>query len=159
MKKLLFIALALLGANGAYAQASEDFTSLITLVGGNWQMTTDKGVVIGENWKVVNNNEYKGRGFKVVGKDTTNTENITLAKRGEDIFYAVQQPGEQETVYFKLTDSRKKKFIFHAPEHDYPQRIVYQFKSDDVLEAWIDGQKDGKYLKQKFDYKRVYNKN
>ena len=156
MKKALS-ALLLLVCVVAYAQTN-GFNSLTTLAGGTWQMKTGK-TFIGERWTQAGDNELKGFSFKTASKDTTILENVTLVRRGENIFYVVKQPGEEQPVYFKLSDSNKKKFVFSNDQHDFPQRIVYQFVSQDSIHAWIDGHKDGKYAKQDFYYKRVYNKN
>ncbi len=109
-----------------------------------------------EQWKMINPNELQSSGFDVVGSRTIVEEKVKLIKNRAGIFYiptVLNQNGGKE-VRFKLTSAANGQFVFSNPTHDFPQRIVYQFASKDVLHAWVDGKVKGKFVKQDFYYKR-----
>lgn len=155
MKTLTLLA-AIFITNICLAQQKLDFQPLNRLVGGSWHMKTAKGITA-ETWKKINNDELHNRAFKIIGKDTTLLEKVQLIKKGNDIYYisTVQNQNEGKPVSFKLTESTNNQFVFSNPTHDFPQRIIYHFVTQDSIHAWIDGQYNGKLVKQDFYYKRV----
>lgn len=155
MKKHLFI-IALLLCCIAYAQQADPFKSLHALTGGTWQMKTKKGI-LGETWKKSNTNELNSEGYKITGKDTTKLEKVQLVKKDDGIYYisTIKDQNDAKPIPFKLISSTNNQFVFSNPEHDFPQRIVYHMVTPDSLHAWIDGNYNGKFIKQDFYYKRV----
>ena len=155
MKTLVLFA-TLLITNICLAKQKVNFQVLNQLIGGSWHMKTAKGIT-GETWKKVNNDELHNRAFKINGKDTILLEKVQLIKKGNDIYYisTVQNQNDGKAVSFKLTENTNNQFIFSNPAHDFPQRIVYHFVTKDSIHAWIDGQYNGKLVKQDFYYKRV----
>jgi hypothetical protein len=51
----------------------------------------------------------------------------------------VPTPSGQKEARFKLTSATDGKFVFENPQHDFPQRIVYQQNLDGSLLARIEG--------------------
>jgi hypothetical protein len=49
----------------------------------------------------------------------------------------------------------KDKVVFENKTHDFPQKITYQFTSDDVMLATIEGTMNGKTEKIDFKYSRI----
>ncbi|MES2427291.1 MAG: DUF6265 family protein [Bacteroidota bacterium] len=82
-----------------------------------------------------------------------------MIKKGNDIYYVPTVTGQNagKEVLFELTSTTNGEYIFTNPEHDFPQRVVYQFITADSLHAYVDGQYNGKFVKQDFHYKRVNN--
>ncbi len=117
-------------------------------------MKTKKGIIC-ERWIKTNANELRSSGFKVIGTDTTVEEKIRLIKKDKDIYYIPTVTGQNggKEVLFKLTSTVNGEYIFTNPEHDFPQRVVYQFITADSLHAYVDGQYNGKFVKQDFHYK------
>lgn len=154
--KILALVASLVITNNCLAQQKFDFKPLIYLTGGSWHMKTAKGIT-GETWKKINNNELQSNGYRINDKDTILLEKVQLIKKGDDIFYisTVQNQNDGKPVAFKLTENANNQFIFSNPTHDFPQRIVYHFLTQDSLHAWIDGQNNGRLVKQDFYYKRV----
>jgi len=155
MKTLVLFA-ALLITNICLAQQTFDFQLLTQLIGGSWHMKTAKGITA-ETWKKISSDELHNRTFKINGKDTTLLEKVQLIKKGDNIFYisTVQNQNDGKSVIFKLIENKNNQFVFSNPTHDFPQRIVYHFVTQDSLHAWIDGQSNGRLVKQDFYYKRV----
>ena len=121
-------------------------------------MKTPKGIM-GERWKKTANSELQSIGLKVTGGDTTILEKVRVIKKDNAIYYVptVKDQNGGKEVYFKLVSSTNNQFIFSNPEHDFPQRVVYHLISRDSLHAWVDGQYNGKFVKQDFYYKRINN--
>lgn len=155
-RSLLFLSIII--SYCSYAQQMDKLKPLHGLAGGTWQMKTKKGFIC-ERWTKTNAIELKSIGFKVIGADTTIEEKVRVIKKGSDIYYIPTVSGQNEgkEVYFKLTSTTNGEYIFTNPEHDFPQRVVYQFINADSLHAYVDGQYKGKYVKQDFHYKRVNN--
>jgi len=151
MKRCLpFIALLLCGFTTA-----DNFKTISGLTGGTWQMKTKNGYIC-ERWTKVSNNELKSTGFLVKGKDTTILEHVQLISKTDGIFYIPIVNGQNggQPTSFKLKVSANNEFIFSNPQHDFPQRVAYKFITSDSVYAWVDGQKNGKYSKENFYYKR-----
>lgn len=153
MKKHLLLA-AIFFCYVAYAQ-SPGIKALYPLM-GKWEMKTKKGT-IGESWKKVSENELQNQSYKITGTDTIKLERVQLVKKAGDIYYisTVKKENDGQSVPFKLTGAVNNEFIFSNPAHDFPQRIVYHLVTADSLHAWIEGQYQGKYVKQDFYYKRA----
>jgi hypothetical protein len=154
--KLILVFVLLAASCACFAQKQVDFQTLNQLTGGSWYMKTARGIT-GEIWKKINNDELHNQAFKIIGKDTTLLEKVQLIKKGNDIYYIsiVQNQNDAKPISFKLMDNSNNQFVFSNPAHDFPQRIVYHFVTKDSIHAWIDGQYNGKFVKQDFYYKRV----
>lgn len=152
----LFLAALIMFCYNINAQQQLPFEALTKLTGGTWQMKTKKGYIC-EQWNLKGEKELAGTGFSVSGKDTTIQERVKLVKNATDIYFVplvTNQNGGKE-VQFKLISATNQEYVFSNPAHDFPQRIVYKFISPDSLHAWVDGQHNGKFVKQDFYYSRV----
>jgi hypothetical protein len=49
-----------------------------------------------------------------------------------------------------LINSEENKFIFENKEHDFPQRIIYHFTSEKILNASIEGEAGGTLKRKEF---------
>lgn len=154
MKKF-FLAVAAFLLSFTIISPVNNIKPLFQLTGGVWKMKTAKGFIC-ESWKKNTNNELAGSSFKITGKDTTITERVQLIKKGNSIFYIPNVNGQNDghPIPFKLTWTNNSTFIFSNPEHDYPQVVAYQFIGKDSLNAWIDGNYNGKPKRVDFHYKR-----
>jgi hypothetical protein len=151
---ILFAVIVLASFTGRYQPTP--FQQLTVLAGGTWVMQTKKGTVC-EEWKRSHNTLLTGWSYKSEGKDTTVMEKMQLSQRGPEVYYTptVVDQNEGKPVQFKLTEASNGQFVFSNPDHDFPQRVVYQVVSKDSIHAWIDGKYNGKDVKKDFYYKRV----
>jgi hypothetical protein len=156
MRISLMLSALLTGSMIFVVQQAGTFSPLYTMAGGTWQMKTKKGYIC-ERWKKLSATEMQSQGFKVTGKDTVTEEQVKIVQRGDGIYYIPTVNGQNggKEVPFKLASSINKEYIFANPSHDFPQRVGYHLVSQDSVHAWIDGQYNGKYVKQDFYYKRV----
>lgn len=121
---------------------------------GSWSFATPKGK-LAEAWKYNSESSFSGKSYKInQAGDSTLLETVLLSSEQSGVYYIVKAPGNDSPVRFKLASSQNNIFIFENKEHDFPQRVVYQKKSDTELLAWIEGLINGKLEKQEFPYRR-----
>ena len=120
---LLFL---LTGFTGTETQNVKSFSWL----SGTWLMSKHNGSYRLEVWEQKDNHLLTGKGLKVVRKDTTLIESLELYYRDDHFWYVPTVPDQNEglPVPFKLVDSKKYHYTFENEEHDFPQRIVYEYK-------------------------------
>lgn len=108
---------------------STDFSTFHWL-NGNWEMPKPNGSYRLETWASKGPNALSGKGLKVMQGDTTYLESIELYRDQAGIWYTPTVPDQnnQQPVPFKMVASGTHQFTFENPEHDFPQRIVYEFK-------------------------------
>lgn len=159
MKRLLFILIVFLTDQHLIAQSNSygitDFKSLDPIL-GTWKMETRRGPMF-EQWTRASNEKFQGKSFRLNNLDTLVMERIELSFSGGSIVYSPIVAGQNDgkAVEFKLISNTDSRFVFENKEHDYPQRIIYHFKSKDTLNARIEGTKDGKEMGSNFPYVRV----
>lgn len=154
MKQFLLPVFVMISFLGIGQGAAENFKKL-TAIEGDWSMATKRGTIY-ESWQL-KDDVLQGRSFKVNGGDTVLLERVTILVRGNDVLYIPLVEGQNngEPVSFKLVSTQNDVFIFDNPEHDFPQRVIYQLPKNDALHAWIEGLDKGVYRKSNFIYKRV----
>jgi Domain of unknown function (DUF6265) len=153
--RFLFVIALLYCCTGMQAQENTNNNWPGELIEGIWIMPTKNGA-IGETWKRIDDNYYQGKGFMIKGTDTLITEQVSLRKTADGIFYisTVEDQNNKQPISFKLSSSNINLFIFENPEHDFPKRIVYEFTDSITLHAYIDDGINGK-KKHHFYYKKV----
>lgn len=63
-------------------------------------------------------------------------------ERNGRLAYVASPSGQSEAVFLE-TESTDRTVAFEAPDHDFPQRIVYERMSPRSILAWIEGDIDG----------------
>ena len=64
-------------------------------------------------------------------------------------------PSGQPSATFLSTMASDSTVVFENPEHDFPQRVGYRREGADSLQAWIEGQANGKSRRVDFAYQRA----
>jgi len=67
--------------------------------------------------------------------------------------YIAQPRGRSPGVAFKLVELGDQRAVFANPEHDFPQRIIYQREGDE-LRARIEGVQNGAQRVERWVYRR-----
>ncbi len=70
------------------------------------------------------------------------------------ISYFASPRGSSPTE-FKLKETQGKKVIFENPEHDFPQRIIYELKEGNKLVARIEGEINGEIKSQQWEWAKA----
>jgi hypothetical protein len=128
--------------------AQEDV--ILKLFPGKWKMETDKAEIY-EEWKVVEETELVGKSYSVDNSVDKVSEILYLKKFGDQWAY-VAVPEGQNISLFALVEYTPKKFIFENKEHDFPNRISYEFHKGGKLTAAIEGEVDGEFKRIEFSF-------
>jgi hypothetical protein len=100
---------------------------------------------------------YHGESYFVVGsRDTVFSEHVRLEDANGKLAYIVTVPGQnnEQPVHFEMTSSNESQVIFENPQHDFPNKIIYNKVGNDSLVAEISGIKKGKPALEKFRMKK-----
>jgi hypothetical protein len=96
---------------------------------GTW-MALDSTVI--EEWNF-DSTIYTGKSVALKGGDSVLLENISIRRVGKSYFYIPQviDQNNGEEIFFKLISFTSNSFVFENPNHDFPQRISYEFEEGD----------------------------
>lgn len=67
--------------------------------------------------------------------------------------YLASPKGRQPATPFKMIEMAANKVVFENPEHDFPQRIIYE-REGDTLTARIEGTQNGEPHHQQWSWQR-----
>ena len=95
-----------------------------------------------------------GMGRTVRGGSTEEYELIIIREQNGRLAYEAH-PSGQPSATFMSTTVTDETVVFDNPEHDFPQRVGYRRQGADKIEAWIEGQANGRARRVDFSYQRV----
>jgi hypothetical protein len=144
MKTILFISLAI----NLNLFAQDD--SIKKLFPGKWKMDIENAEVY-EEWQVVNENELIGTSYSIEEGVKIVSENLYLKKFADQWAY-VAVPKNQNIALFAIVEYSPKKITFENKEHDFPQRIIYEFHKGGKLTAAIEGNVNGAFKRTEFPF-------
>ncbi|WP_421788447.1 DUF6265 family protein [Hyphobacterium sp.] len=101
---------------------------------GHWR-GEDGGQVSEEIWTNGDGGLHLGVNRTVIDGQARGYEFLLIAMTEDGATYCAQ-PGGNEATCFASTSVAANRAVFENPEHDFPQRIVYQ-RDGDVLTATI----------------------
>ncbi|MFI5237529.1 MAG: DUF6265 family protein [Ignavibacteriales bacterium] len=127
---------------------------VIKLFPGKWKVDVDYAQLF-EEWKYVNKNELTGKSYSVEDGEKVIVEELCIKKIGNQWAY-ISVPKDQIITLFALTAYSQGMFVFENKEHDFPQRITYEFKPDGKLEAAIEGDLNGERRRKTYSFIKVY---
>ena len=127
--------------------------SITKLFPGTWKMISDK-IEYYEEWRLINGSELIGIGFSIEEGDTVLSEELYVKKFADKWAY-IALPLNQTITLFALSEYSENKFIFENQEHDYPQKIIYEFIADGKLNAATEGIIEGELMRRDFNFIRI----
>ncbi len=155
MKKLIII--AIIGISTCKAQVGND-TTFNWLI-GKWEAQTKEGKFF-EYWSKANC-MLEARAGELVKKDTVFKEYLSLTKI-KNYWCYIPVVGKQAPIAFTLKEilpadkaGKNWMFIFENREHDFPQRIIYEYISLDHFKAKVEGILHDQEMKEEYDLKRI----
>jgi len=95
-----------------------------------------------EQWMRPDGGTLIGMSRSVADDRTLEYEFLRIEEQDGGIAYVASPSGQAETR-FLATEVTDRKAVFDAPEHDFPQRIVYERLAPGSILAWIEGEIDG----------------
>ncbi|HEY6230037.1 MAG TPA: DUF6265 family protein [Pyrinomonadaceae bacterium] len=133
------------------AQKSPTLADLAWLT-GCWE-GRQGDAIIEEVWSKSAGGTMLGFGRTVKRGKTTTFEFMQIRETNRSLTY-MPQPEGGTRFNFPLKDSFAGKMTFENPEHDFPQRVIYQPQGRLLLAA-IEGTYKGKAERQEFLMRRV----
>lgn len=109
---------------------------------GNWQeMKEDQ--TTHEVWYKVSSKTIEGSA-SVSDKfgNLTSSESLRIVELSNQVFYIAKVNENTLPIAFKLVRCEENRFEFENPQHDFPKKISYMFKSPTTLLVHVSG-KDG----------------
>ena len=125
---------------------------MLSWLSGCWTNTTGP-TQRDEVWMKPAGGTMLGTGRTVAKGKTREFEFMRLHQEGEDVFFTALPSGQSETS-FKLIAWDNGKFVFANPQHDFPQRVIYQHQPNGALLARIEGDIKGKLRAIDFPFQR-----
>lgn len=151
---VLFVVLCAFTQESTYTQ--KDFEKLRSIV-GTWLNKRTRGDIY-ETWIRKSEHEFAGMSYTLSGGDTTPLEKVRLYIQAGQIVYApvAARQNDDKEVLFKLKTIEGSRFVFENKQHDFPQRIVYDFRTSDSLYAHIEGEVQSKQRRVDYPYRRIH---
>lgn len=134
--------------------AEDDPPSLEALgwMAGHWSL--ERGdVTMEELWTPPKGGVMLGLHRDVRAGDRAFFEYLRIEQQPEGLVYLASPMGRPPTP-FPLVAIEDGKVAFENPDHDYPQRIIYQIRDDGTLLARIEGLRDGKLATSEWTWRR-----
>jgi hypothetical protein len=129
--------------------------SIIKMFQGKWRMDIDNSESY-EEWIIVNVTELKAAGYLIINGDKVLNENIFI-KKFENYWMYITLTENQTPTMFVLKDYSDSKFVFENKEHDFPQKVTYEFHNKNKLTVTIEGEIDGEFKKEEFHFNLIQN--
>ncbi|MBO9633381.1 MAG: hypothetical protein J7578_09700 [Chitinophagaceae bacterium] len=151
MKLIIFWALAMVPffAGAQSVSASPENLKKLDWLTGTWKRLDMKAGRSGsERWVKVSPTEWQGWGVSMRGNDTSFVEKLRIIAKDNLIFYVADIKENKDIVYFQFVSLDEDHFVCENPAHDFPKRIEYHFKNNQ-LQAAVSG--NGKTLPYLFE--------
>lgn len=157
MLRLILAAATMAGVALAHDDEHQATIRQMGYLAGDW-IETRNGVTVEEHW-------VGPVGGVMAGVSITHSEKLgsktsiefmsIVEKDGTLVFIA--QPGGQAPTEFPLKEADNGIATFENPDHDFPQRIIYEIAGEGLneLKARIEGTIDGKARSMDWSYKRL----
>ena len=141
----------IVAANAAAAQQAT--VERVRWLQGCWRATRG-AATIEEQWMAPLGGSMVGMGRTVRDGRTVEYELVLITDRDGRLAYEAH-PSGQPSATFLSTIVSGAQVVFENPEHDFPQRVGYRRNGANGLEAWVEGQADGKSRRVDFSYQRA----
>jgi hypothetical protein len=120
---------------------------------GCWRSARGEATVE-EQWMAPRGGTMLGMGRTVRGSKLVEYELVLIKEQDGRLAYEAH-PSGQPTATFMATTASDSSVVFENPQHDFPQRVGYRRNGAEALEAWIEGQANGKSRRVDFSYQRA----
>lgn len=119
---------------------------------GCWEQASANSVVE-EQWMAPRAGTLLGLSRTVRDGRLREYEFILIREQEGRLVYRAH-PSGQAAAEFVASTAAGTAVVFENPQHDFPQRIGYERRGDDLL-AWIEGVRNGQPRRIEFPYRRV----
>jgi len=150
MKPILAAALLLAALPAAADQPGAPDLAWMT---GCWSFEKD-GLRVEEIWLAPTVDGAPGMSRALRKGRTVSTEFTKLAVGKDRRIHYIANPQGQREASFGLVELKGTRVVFENKDHDYPQRIVYQYTAPDRLDARVEGSLKGKERVEEYPFRR-----
>lgn len=123
-----------------------------TWIGESGSTTTE------EHWTLPRGGTMLGVNRTINNDQTVFFEYLRIEHRADGIYYLASPKGHQPPTPFKLVQHTETKdhgrVVFENPEHDFPQRIVYQ-REGEIMQVQIEGLQGGRITAEGWTWRRM----
>jgi len=151
LKKVAIVACFLCVADLGFAQ--QVTVDRVAWLQGCWRSTRGE-TTIEEQWMAPGGGAMLGMGRTVRGSKLVEYELVLIKEQEGRLTYEAHPSGQPSATFTAATTSDTS-VVFENPQHDFPQRVGYRRSGADGLDAWIEGQANGKSRRVDFSYQRV----
>lgn len=122
---------------------------------GKW-VAKDNNAEKVEVWKLVSPNHLSGMSYDLIQGDTIFSEQLTIMERDSILTYFAGTVGEygEEIIPYIITKESVDQLEFSNPDYDFPKYVVYVFKSDSLMQGYVEGPNDGKNFRRNYNFVR-----
>jgi len=120
---------------------------------GTWRTEQD-GRRSEEYWSRSNDSTLIGLGRTFQDEHQVFIEYLAIEERPDDLVYMASPNGRVPPTEFRLVESGPTKAVFANPNHDFPQRLIYE-RDGDTMHARIEGKENGKNRYEEWTWKLV----
>jgi len=132
------------------SEAMAEYMSALSWLVGMWSAGA-VGEEVSEEWIRVHPRLMLGSNRTSWDDELVGYEHLEIWARGRDLIYRAK-PADQPAVELVLVELAEDTAVFENPAHDFPRRIVYKRKGDD-LTATILGEVDGEPTEKTWKWK------
>lgn len=143
------------GFGVAYQAKSFDMSDLDWLV-GKWERQRNKHSRY-EEWQKDNDSTFSAISYALSEEDSVYLEGLTLRETAGDVFYIPTVPDQNDgqPIPFKMLGGFENRYIFLNPDHDFPQKFVYEKRGTDSLIVKVEGPDEGSWRTIEFGFRKV----
>jgi len=152
MKTAIAIVLVMTVATGSAVTPSAGIQRVGWLQ-GCWELEKPGGTVE-EHWMAPRGNSMVGVSRTVRDDRLAGFELVVIREHDDRLAYEAYPSGQPSAVFLSISISDSS-VVFENPEHDFPQRIGYQFSAPGSLLGWIEGQLNDARRRIEFSYQRT----
>ena len=120
---------------------------------GSWVLAREDGLAE-EHWTRPNGGTMLGLNRTVVNGRTVMWEFLRIEATPQGIVYLASPGGRHPPTPFALIEIGPRRVVFENPDHDFPQRIVYE-RTGDRLDARIEGRHNGQPVSEEWSWRRT----
>jgi len=149
--QVVLVALFACASEASFAQQSA--IDRVGWLQGCW--TSKRGeATVEEQWMAPRGGTMLGMGRTVRGGKTTEYELVLIYVQGGGLAYEAHPSGQSSATFLSVAISDGG-IVFENREHDFPQRVGYRRNGADGLQAWIEGEVNGRARRAEFAYQRA----
>jgi Domain of unknown function (DUF6265) len=154
MKHQLLIAAILLTGASALQSAGKQTAQQLAWLGGCWS-SKDAEAGSGEQWTPLAGGSMLGVSRTVQQGKTVAFEFMRIAADDDGALAFYAQPSGRPATKFSMLSLSETQVIFENLDHDFPQRVIYEFHPPSSLHASIEGMRKGELKRVEFPMVRI----